>query len=346
MRLKLERLINQGILAKKDLALSSISPRFVFRRYAQKLSAQNARIIRPLPGKALPEISVNVGIYQGNNPSALKLCDFLQKRLSDDLFGAYVHGSIATTEEVAYSDFDALVIIKESVLADEHRLAATAYRLHQATRFMYEYDPLQHHGWFVLLESELRRYPQDYFPYELFAFAKSLFPDQGRKFSLSLNPEPGASTLFYMLASNIINRLNNAAYPQNIYQLKSLLSEFMLLPALYVQLRDKEGIFKKYSFAAARKDFSTADWQIMDDVSRLRDNWHYETNSLQEWLMRKPGFIFRKLSARMAPAIPPDLKAILTPSFYQRMAALAYQMKSQSSLVNKISEKNLDRMPI
>ena len=49
--------------------------------------------------------------------------------VKDDLFGAYVHGSLGNHEETGYSDFDALVIIKDNVFHSRHRLAALATKL-------------------------------------------------------------------------------------------------------------------------------------------------------------------------------------------------------------------------
>ncbi len=49
--------------------------------------------------------------------------------VKDDLFGAYVHGSLGTYEEIGYSDFDALVIIKDDVFHSRQRLAALAAEL-------------------------------------------------------------------------------------------------------------------------------------------------------------------------------------------------------------------------
>ena len=56
---------------------------------------------------------IDVPPYTSGNAQARQLMAELAP-LANHLAGAYVHGSIATDEEVPYSDFDALVILRDS----------------------------------------------------------------------------------------------------------------------------------------------------------------------------------------------------------------------------------------
>jgi len=163
---------------------------------------------------------------------------------------------------------------------------------------MFEFDPLQHHGWFVLTEADLECYPETYFPHELFKHAKALLPEQGRKLNLQLNNETSNNPTepFWNLSSKVITRLSKYDYPKNAYRLKGLLSQFMLLPARFVQGRDGKGVYKKFSFAEARKDFSSEQWTIMDEVSEIRAGWHVDIPPLKKIQSKQSGDPDRCLS--------------------------------------------------
>ena len=103
----------------------------------------------------------------------------------------------------------------------------------------------------------------------------------------------------------------------------------MLLPALYVQARDRRGIYKKESFDLARVDFDSADWAIMDEVSEIRTNWGYEMSAFKRWIMSHPHFLSRYFAKRLGPQIPERIGSVLTGEFYPRMEKLALLMKDK-----------------
>ena len=57
-----------------------------------------------------------------------------------------IHGSLGTDEDIAYSDFDALVIIRQIAFRDPRLLADICQKLTDLQRIMFLQDPLQHHG--------------------------------------------------------------------------------------------------------------------------------------------------------------------------------------------------------
>jgi len=250
--------------------------------------------------------------------------------LYDDLFGAYVHGSIGTYEEILFSDFDALVIIKNDVIFSPKRLAHVLKKLHKALLIMYEFDPLQHHGWFVLIEADFKYYPEDYFPHVLFKYAKSILPGKGNELVVDIPEEVELNRPINNIANGIYIKLNKRNYPRNMYELKSFLSQFMLLPALYVQARDKKGVYKKYSFEAAKEDFKMHLWSIMDEVSLIRKEWDYTISPLQQYIMTQPNFLAKKLSKQIAPRIPIHIKRFLSQDFYSRILKLTDSMVTKN----------------
>ena len=83
-----------------------------------------------------------------------------------------VHGSVATNEVIPYSDFDGLLIVKDAFVNSK--------QLNQFKRasmkLILEFDPLQHHGWFQIKQSDLQNYPQYYLPFEILEHSKLMFP--------------------------------------------------------------------------------------------------------------------------------------------------------------------------
>jgi hypothetical protein len=278
-------------------------------------------------------IRVQVNPYQGSNRHIYKMTAFLARHLDNDLVGAYVHGSLGTYEDVSYSDFDALAILKNDVFLSTGRLIRVASRLQKARSIMFDFDPLQHHGWFVLTEAHLNCYPAWYFPVELFDYAKSLFIEQGMELTIKLNPSRKEEReIFTRYSDKILKKIKKYPHPKNLYQLKSLLSGFMLLPALYVQARDGKGVFKKYSFDAAKSDFINEEWAIMDEVSLIRKNWCYRMSSAKRWLFANAHPFARYLSQGYAPSIPLNIRQHMSEDFYARMIRLILSMRNKICL--------------
>ena len=88
------------------------------------------------------------------NPRAYELLRRLQgywlKNGAPALLGAYVHGSYSTADCNAYSDLDALIILKREVACDPQRLFDFAKVAAGTDRLLIEADILQHHAPFVL----------------------------------------------------------------------------------------------------------------------------------------------------------------------------------------------------
>jgi len=326
----LEMFINGAIFSQKDFILSILSSRVPFEKNAKKTILEYTNFLQRPPKTSGSEVKLSIKPYEGNNPFVHIMSSYLRNNLKDSLVGVYVHGSLGTNEEIAYSDFDALVIVNDAVFQSQKRLCNVASKLSSARSIMYDFDPLQHHGWFVLTESELGLYPNSYFPIELFKHAKSLFPDKGLELKVKIQGySENNRDRFFQLSNSIINKLQNRVYPKNVYQLKFLLSKFMLLPAIYFQAKHKKGIHKKFSFREVKKDFSEEEWRIMDDISLLRENWSYKMTPLKRWFFTKPLPLCRYFMKKFAPSIPAEIKKNLTSKFYERICKLTINMQKR-----------------
>ena len=323
----LERYLNTGTVSRSGKLLSFIFPGIASRIEAEKVK-KACFPPEKSPDTRAQQIQIDVELYNGKNAHVRQMMSYLERHLKNDLLGAYIHGSLGTGEEIPYSDFDALVIIRNEVLDTPRRLALVGRKIRKALSIMYDRDPLQHHGWFSLTENDLACYVDDYFPAELFRHSKALLPGQGLSLKINTLSSPSQyRAAFENLGSGIIEQVEKGKYPQNLYQLKSLLSRFMLLPALYVQARDNKAVFKKYSFEMAKTDFSRDDWSIMDEVSAIRENWSCDIPLLKRWVLTRTSFLWRSLAKKTAPSIPVYLQEKITAGFYERMKELARTMK-------------------
>lgn len=328
-RRNLYKYVSGDFLSRRDSLVSIIAPYNPFRQHARRICGQYKETFYASPDEISSD-HVKIEVYQGKNSHVLRMMEFLSD-LKDDLVGAYLHGSLGTYEEVFFSDFDALVIIKDEVFEIPERLAQVAHKIYSAQAIMFDFDPLQHHGWVVLTEADLRFYPEDQFPRELFRYAKSLFPHHGREFNIcSQDPSRNVLQGFENLSQSAAKLIARSRSIRNLFELKILLSQFMLLPSLYVEMRDRKGIYKKFSFETARVDFNSADWSIMEDVSSIRDKWFYEISPRWRKLMTKPTRFSRFLARTYSPAVPREMKVILSDVFYQRMSNLIELMRKKS----------------
>ena len=323
---RLTSYINCCALTKMELVASMISLRISSLGHAHIL----AKEYHNFSAAKLPETlyqDVLVHPYTFGNPQVLNMMGKLEHS-HEDLLGAYIHGSLATNENILYSDFDALVIIRDAVFDSPARLASLARRLASLRRIMFQFDPLQHHGWFVLTEADLKRYCEAYFPVALFEHSRSLFPDHGLNLKVFVRDSSYESKLFFLeLCDSMINRIKNGFRPNNMFQAKSFLSQFMLLPALYLQVINNEGIYKKYSFDIAKKDFPKDDWESMINASRIREIWDYDIQKLARFLLTYPIGTRRFATKYCAPRIPPELVRLMNEQFYASMSTLINSMR-------------------
>lgn len=274
-------------------------------------------------------ITMDVAVFQGHTGVPERFTRFMDRRLKPFLRGAYVHGSYAVNEDISYSDFDGLVIIRKDVLTTFFSRYRLARRLRKSERLMRLMDPLQHHGWFMVTENDLDDWPQTYFPHELFAYSRSIFSDRGRELRVRIDCNPDYLTAFNTLTNSVLRKIRNKKYPENMFALKGLLSQFMLVPTLYLQARDNKPLFKKFSFAAARKDFSPEEWGIMDEVSLIRERWHFSVHFFQRFMLSMNHPFLNRLKKIIPLKIPADIKSHLSEDFYLRMKMLVEAMQKK-----------------
>ncbi|MCE7994799.1 MAG: hypothetical protein HEP71_22680 [Roseivirga sp.] len=264
--------------------------------------------------------------YSGSCDLIYALRQLIESDYQELFVCVVVHGSIANKDEINYSDFDGLLIVKDDVLNSRayHRFITSSQKL------ILKYDPLQHHGWFMLRESDLKTYPEDYLPSRVLERSALIWPKTATSLEIKSREVSDFQKGFNHLSDHVLAKVDRNWVPQNMYQLKSFLSEIMLLPCLLITALDKAPILKELSFEAAEKRFPAFDWTAMRLASEIRSNWQYTLSPLQKVLMTRPGRFWRKLTEKkIAPKIDKSLVGKLDTNFYHQLGTLINQMKTE-----------------
>ena len=334
---QLETLVNGNHCSRALNTAAIFSPQRVFKRSAAKLSIKfgEAETITQQTGQRETESTdLTLPLYAGSNPHVLRMREFLlQDQFNKAFVGVYVHGSLATGEEIAYSDFDALVIIKNETLRSPSALARACFRLSLARNIMFAMDPLQHHGWFVIPEYQLQVYPESYLPVAALRDAKTITGDTALKLYPKLNPTH-ARQFFDAICQQLQRELAGNQFRNNVYQLKSTLSKFFLLPAAYLQARHGRGVSKKESFDIARRELDEDRWRIMDRCSEFREHWQYSISRTQRKALSQTTLLRRMASKRFAPQLNEPMRHTFDDKATRSMIELTEQMQRALDVVD------------
>jgi len=199
--------------------------------------------------------------------------DFIYNEMKSHLLGAYLHGSLSTLDyKKNWSDFDALIIIREETITNPKKLLQLRNLSLKITPKFFAIDPFQHHGFFIIAEQAMAYYPQHFFPFELFKFSTDLLGANG---ALTFKERDSFVERINILINfcNYIKKLKTGKkIPRNIFEYKCLFHSLLLLPALYLESQGKY-FYKKFSFAEAKKQFTQKEWDIIETVSRIRNAW-------------------------------------------------------------------------
>ncbi|OUS03489.1 hypothetical protein A9Q86_00830 [Flavobacteriales bacterium 33_180_T64] len=264
------------------------------------------------------QYTLSINKYDGKLRLVSALSELIETRYSDIFHSVLVHGSVATNEVIAYSDFDGLLIVKD-MFVDSKRLQKFKK---ESMKLILKFDPLQHHGWFQIKASQLNDYPQYYLPYEILEHSKLLFPNtETLDLKLSINTELiDYKKSLKQLIKSIEQQSILDFDKERLYDIKSFLSKVMLLPSMYYSVKYARGIFKKQSFEMVKPNFNGKEWECIERASNLRLSWSYNLSSFQKNVMTRPEKIFRRLTKKMiAPKASEELKNTLDDEFFESL---------------------------
>jgi hypothetical protein len=271
-------------------------------------------------------LDVPVPLHCYNHKFVNALQSLIESNYSHLFYAVIIQGSVATNEIIKYSDFDGLLIVK-----DEYTESKELKQFKKdSLKCVLEFDPLQHHGWFQIKQSELKKYPEDFLPSIIFRASTLLYPIE-RNFNLTLKIKDDIDYQkgLKIIITQMMNRVDNNWRPKNIFQLKGFLSQIMLLPALYYSSKNNKGILKKESFNAVKSDFTKEEWSVIQTASDIRSSWDYALNPIQAIIMKQPNRLFRVVTKKVvAPKINQQTKKKLDDSFYFKLHLFLIKIKN------------------
>jgi len=246
----------------------------------------------------------------------------------EDLFVAViVHGSLATNEVKPFSDFDGLIIVKD-VFVDSDELKQFKK---DSMKLILKFDPLQHHGWFQITESQLSDYPETYLPKAVLKNSKILYPfSEEIEIKIDIKHKPNYKFSLFNMINQLENKMLNKWKPNNMFQLKSFLSQIMLLPCLYYSAKNNEGIFKRESFDAVKDVFKQEEWLVIEIASQIRNEWDPQLNSFQNKLLKISSRLVRKTIIKFMPINIPKIHLdLMNSDFYESLLLLTRKIKKE-----------------
>ena len=240
----------------------------------------------------------------------IELKAFADEHLSEFVHDFLIHGSIATMDySKGWSDLDTYVILKSTTIEDHEKLLTFRKRIIEATRYLYEIDPLQHHGFIFCTEVGLSQYYSHFLPIEVLLQSKSII----RKNTLGLLYKRTRGEILnafrqknHILALANENKLlrhhkyNGSYLVENfenddaMYQLKYFLSILMTLPAYYLDAKGSP-CYKSDSFKIVENDFPKY-WEIIEKATEIRNLWAkkeshpYRGNLIPAWVKEILGY--------------------------------------------------------
>lgn len=251
------------------------------------------------------------------------------------LFNAViVHGSFATNEVIPYSDFDGLLIVRDQ-FKNSRPLKAF---IKESMKLINEFDPLQHHGWFIIYENQLQDYPNTYFPIELYEYSRVIFPNIPHEINIRYSNNIDYIYPFNRLAGFLKSKITSGYRPMNAYSLKSFLSQVMLLPAIYYQAKTGNGIFKKHSFDLVKNDFKEESWEAIQIATKIRNEWNYKFQFSQRiFLILKDRRYIKRVSRKLfSPKVPTNISLMSNEILFSKILNLINEMNNN---IDKLQNK-------
>ena len=247
--------------------------------------------------------------YKGKNNLIKKLDDFFKtKNNLDSYLGIYVYGSIADQTENNFSDFDGVIILKDSVLQSSKKIIQIGCDIKKTNELIYSMDPLQHHGWTILFESNLKKFDSSIFPYVVFNELKKITKASKTNLEVKLVKKKNYQKNFINFCNSLEKKIIKKIHKKNLYYLKIILSQFLLIPTLYFEAKNNNQISKKDSFIKLKKELDPKIYKIFDHISMIRSTWNLSNYKINK-MLTLPGYIGILSKQYLSPKLSSNLKS-------------------------------------
>jgi hypothetical protein len=211
---------------------------------------------------------------------------------------------LATDDWTAYRDADLLVLVPQSICRSSAALHSLRRALVPVLSAVWEFDPLQHHGVFVLPEIELDNYPEHMLPVAALDCAVDpCGPGLSLRCRPVLDTESALRDLYWAVQRLRSTWMRGLPF-DDAYDLKAFTSVLMLVPALFLGATGR-ATYKRESFAEVSTRLPRSAWEPQEVAARLRRDW---PRSRGHWLCTAASLLrnprARMLSTRWARRVP------------------------------------------
>ena len=277
-----------------------ICDRVALEMVTQPISADEYKHI------SVPKIDVNV--YDGSVflKSVLEIYNMLNVVKPKYIKHFLLHGSLADFGYVCgWSDLDTWVVIDNKACHDPIALVELRNLFSKLNEVLLKIDPIAHHGFIVVLESDLDNYDSSLLPIEVIKTARNLYgsPDiqireSGHVIDWIKRFKEIKNTFVEFEISGVFKHhaykgeyLTKDMIKRNegMYQFKYLIGMVMFLPSMYYTAIGKP-TYKSKSFEPFLKSFP-ASRPIIECVSKIRTDWGkmerhpYTPNNIPDWVI-------------------------------------------------------------
>ena len=300
-----------------------------------RISIEAAAISEPIR-QVVP--GAQAGLVEGTKVVQM-LRDFWSHGGAEVCAGIYLHGSHSTGDVTGYSDVDTLLIIKQEVAENPDALMTLGRRAQRSMGALFSVDLLQHHGNFVLTETDLQWYDEVWFPLVLFEYSTPLFAADPLHIRVRSHGQHGAR----LNLERMCRRFMAEWQPRQLrtaFHLKVQLSCFLILPALLLQAHGR-ACYKRESFMMSKPYFDPELWGVMDEVSDMRRLWRQDNHSAWRLLAKTQPVLWHQIISTAGKfGVPAAIwRQVADPQLRARMgdfarACLALTSQQKSGVVN------------
>jgi len=217
-----------------------------------------------------------------------------------------IHGSLATLDySKGWSDFDTFVIVARDTVLNGRALTVLRTQLLDSYNLLTAIDPLQHHGFIVCSEIDLRRFSESIMPMVVLQKAKSLLGERTHNLNLLNGAENERQNLsarasFFRDAGEqgvMKHHAYNGVYLRShyknadnaLFQFKYLLSTAALAPCYYAGAIGRPA-YKSDAIEQIQPLLSDSSKKFLESTTLVRIQWPlreefpYQGNAIPDWV--------------------------------------------------------------
>lgn len=220
---------------------------------------------------------------QNPDPKLNSIINSIHETEHEALIGCAVFGSYSDGSLCGYSDFDGILLVDlQRIDRKKNSLRALRNIISKTEPHILSIDSLQHHGWHIVFTDDMAGNPNVIPTATLGACFSLLTPFELPLYNNTL--DRSAVLIYSQKLNQSISGIDDTS---SLYVLKSILSRFLLLPALYLQATTGRQVTKSESFDALRKLMPALQYTAIDTASRWRLGWKQPEHDAKELKQRR-----------------------------------------------------------